>query len=414
MKAFLWFLGGAAFVGGLLAGLPSLLAVAGALAAFVLFLRWMTTRGLAGVTCRRAVKPWASEDQSLLVEIEVANKGRLPAFALTIEDQYGPDRDAAKSAKVDGILRPGARTTVAYPAACTRKRGVFTVGPLVAAASDPLGLFTFRKTIPSTATVTVTPKLFPIDRMPLEGRSRWDTLGQRTTLKAGSSLNFFGTREYRRGDNIRFIHWPSTARSGKWIVKEFESDLSSEVTILLDLHYFTLKGSGRETTLDYACRIAGAIARYAVGRSSLVQLLAQGKERVQIPLGGGSFHLMTILDELAKLSASGETPLEDVLLQAVPILNGGSTLVIIFNSVRLDLVKYVNAITILRAKGVQILAVLIDDNTFLDLWEGADRKKVDATFIPDILKLLMAQGVTAYLVRRGDELPQVFLKPFIP
>lgn len=414
MKAFLWFLGGAAFVGGLLAGLPSLLAVSGALAAFVLFLRWTTTRGLAGVTCRRAVKPWASEDQPLLVEIEVANKGRFPAFSLTIEDQYGPDRDAAKSAKVDGILRPGARTTVAYPAACTRKRGVFTVGPLVAAASDPLGLFTFRKTIPSTATVTVTPKLFPIDRMPLEGRSRWDTLGQRTTLKAGSSLNFFGTREYRRGDNIRFIHWPSTARSGKWIVKEFESDLSSEVTILLDLHYFTLKGSGRETTLDYACRIAGAIARYAVGRASLVQLLAQGKERVQIPLGGGSFHLMTILDELAKLSASGETPLEDVLLQAVPILNGGSTLVIIFNSVRLDLVKYVNAITILRAKGVQILAVLIDDNTFLDLWEGADRKKVDATFIPDVLKLLMAQGVTAYLVRRGDELPQVFLKPFIP
>ncbi len=414
MKAFFLTLSVLALLSGLVAGLPSLTALGGALPLFLLVLRAFASRSLSGISARRSVKPWASEDQTLLVEIEIKNSGNLPAFALTVEDQFTPDRDGSKSARLEGILWPGARTTVAYPAACTKRRGAFTVGPLTLKNSDPLGLFTFRRTIPSSAVMTVTPRLFPIDAMPLEGRNRWDTLGQRTALKAGNSLNFFGTREYRQGDNTRFIHWPSTARSGKWIVKEFESDLASEVTLLLDLHYFTLKGSGRETTLDYAARIAGSVARHAIARASQVQLVAHGKELVHIPLGGGSFHLMTILDALAKLSASGETPIEDALLQTVPLANGGSTLVIIFNSVNLDLVKYINALTILRAKGVRIIAVLIDDNTFLDLWEGTERKKVDATFIPDILKLLMTQGVTAYLARRGDDLSQVFLKPFIP
>ena len=329
---------------------------------------------LAGLSA--SAWPTSAAEDRLPVQLTVTNRSRWPALSLTLQDDFPADRDTQKRAVLERARAPDATETVPYTADCSRRRGGYAIGPLTAVSSDPLGIFSLRREFPVLSNLTVMPRLFSIDRLPLEGRSRWDSMGQRASLKAGSALNFFGTRDYRHGDSLRFIHWPSTARQNRLIVKEFETDISSEVTILLDLHYYTLKGSGRETTLDYAVRIAASIARHAIHGANQVQVIGQGKELLHVPAGSGEFHLLTILDQLSKAAASGDTPLEDLLLSSIPLMNGGSTLVVVFNSVNLDLTKYVNALTILRAKGIRILAVLIDDNTFLNLWEGVERKKV--------------------------------------
>ena len=67
-----------------------------------------------------------------------------------------------------------------------------------------------------------------------------------------------------------------------------------------------------------------------------------------------------------------------------------------------------------RVGAVRTVAVLIDDNTFLNLWEEVETKKIHAELIPEIVRLLLAQGVTVYTLAQGESIPYRFQQPFLP
>lgn len=398
---------------GFRAGSQPLAVLGQALALTLAAMAWLARSGARKVRLSRRHPSWAFEDERVPVRLTVTNGAKLPLRWLEVEDQFPADRDALKALCLPGPLAPGRPAEAAYDAPCRKRRGGYVVGPAAVRLRDPLGAFEALVGMPGSSDLTVFPRTVPIARFPIAGQARWDNVDTETIPKAGSSLNFSGTREYRQGDSLRFIHWGATAHTAKLIVKEFELNVATEVSVFLDAHYFAVKGMGRETTFEYSIKAAASVARYALARGSRVRLVCQGKSPLEFPLGAGEYHLLSILKALTRAQPDGREPLARVLKRWLGRIETGSTVVLIFNSVTIDLKAYIEAISLLRARQIKLVVVLVDDNTFLNLWESAQAKKVHALFIPDVIKLLVSLGVTVYTLAQGDDLASRFEKPYL-
>ena len=391
-----------------------LLAVLGqALLIVLAVLAWMTRSAAGRVSAARRHAGWSFEDEVVPVRLLVANRSRFPLRWIELEDAFSPDKNPRKPLCHPGPLEAGAEKELIYGAPCSKRRGVYSLGPAGLILRDPLGAFEARATVSGTTPLTVFPRTVPIARLPITGHARWDNVDTETLPKAGTSLNFSGTREYRQGDSLRYIHWGATAHTGKLIVKEFELNVATEVSIFLDAHYFAVKGMGRETTFEYSVKAAASMARHAIARGSRVRLVCTSKSPLSFPLGAGEFHLLSILRALTQVQPDGPDPLSKVLPRWIPLVEPASTVILIFNSVTVDLKGYIEAFTLLKARQVRLIVVLVDDNTFLNLWESSQAKKVHALFIPDIIKLLVGMGVTVYTLAQGDDLGERFEKPYV-
>ena len=132
------------------------------------------------------------------------------------------------------LTRLGVRQRRFYSArTLLTQRGEYPLGPTTLTSGDLFGLFTFRRIIPASGSLIVLPKVFPISTFPpppglLPGGKRIRQRSLDITPHAA------GVREYVIGDPLKRIHWPSTARRDRFMVKEFEQDPQSELWIFLD------------------------------------------------------------------------------------------------------------------------------------------------------------------------------------
>jgi uncharacterized protein (DUF58 family) len=228
--------------------------------------------------------------------------------------------------------------------------------------------------------------------------------GVEAVSKAGGSEEFFGTREYRQGDSLRYIHWPSTARHSQLIVKEFEIRAATEATLVLDLHKNSNIGIGKETTLEYAVKIAASISQYALQRGHDIQLACYGEREHIIPTNRGLNHLAAVLEELAKVKANGTLRYPQAIRRASDLMRDGGTAVIIFCQQSIDREDFLASINLLKAKRNKLLCVFINEGGFLD---------PPRIFNPEhdpILKELMGEGASFYSIERGDNLEEVFAR----
>ena len=127
----------------------------------------------------------------------------------------------------------------------TESRGRYPVGPMHVRVGDPLGMVDFDQALPSTATILVTPRTEPLPQIPLTGR--WAGAGDNRTrdLLGGGSPDVT-IREYRLGDDLRRIHWPTSARAGELMVRREEQQWQSRCTLLIDNRRISHRGYGAD------------------------------------------------------------------------------------------------------------------------------------------------------------------------
>ena len=115
---------------------------------------------------------------------------------------------------------------------CTR-RGEYRLGPMRVVSGDPFGLFQSERRLQTTTQLVVYPQTVDLQNFttPVGVLSGGDALRRRATYV---TTNAAGVRDYAPGDSFSRIHWRSTARKGRLIVKEFELDPMSDVWIMLD------------------------------------------------------------------------------------------------------------------------------------------------------------------------------------
>ena len=137
-------------------------------------------------------------------------------------------------------------------------RGQYVVGPLVVRVADPFGLVERRQSIGESATLTVTPRVLALPSIALAGG--WQGAGEhRPQAFASGSAEDVSVREYRRGDDLRRVHWRSSARVGELMVRREEQPWEARATVLLDNRALAHRGKGAASSLEPAVVAAASM-----------------------------------------------------------------------------------------------------------------------------------------------------------
>lgn len=182
----------------------------------------------------------------------------------------------------------------------TRRRGVKVIGPVRAVRSDPLGLLRRVVELAPRQELFVHPATVAV-RMGAVGLLR-DIEGVTTLNLSSSDVSFHALRDYQPGDDRRSIHWRSTARTGRLIVRQFEESMRAHLLLVLSTR---AADYATEDEFELAVSIAASVGLAAVREERQVSLCTS-TGLAKYPGGSG------LLDELSRVElekAAADFPL---------------------------------------------------------------------------------------------------------
>jgi uncharacterized protein (DUF58 family) len=298
------------------------------------------------------------------------------------------------------------------------RRGAFPLGPTILSSGDPFGLFPTRRTIPATDTLVVLPMTVDIPTFPpppglLPGGK---AIRQKTMDVTPHAA---GVREYVPGDPMKRIHWPSTARRGRFMVKEFEQDPQADIWLFLDAQrdvQFSLDASQVRVndegfffrrpkvelpcdTFEYAVSAAASLARFFLNEKKAVGMACAASHFTVVSAERGERQLGKILETLAFLQPEGTMPLLGLITMQANLLPLGSGVVLITPDARPELLV---AVEDLQRRNLRPVVVLIKSETF----GGAGETDLIAAG-------LLKRSVPVCRIGYGDELGPALSLPVV-
>jgi uncharacterized protein (DUF58 family) len=302
-----------------------------ALVLATLLISWISPRWvLSRVEAVRRHPARAIEGEDVEFAISLENRGWIGRYLLEVWDHLPfatPDSQQA----MGFIPMLGDRHTVSLKLPCDL-RGEYTFDSLLLKTGFPFGLHSAtRRIITPPSTLLVCPAVFKITRLDYLGNESLPAAGNRSVIRAGGAGDFMGVREYRRGDSPRHIHWSASAHHGALMVRELEWLSITRVSLVLNLNAADNCGEGKESTLEYAVKIAASIARHALDEGHSVALFGHGRDKLAIQGGRGEGHFQTILEALARVQADGDTAYAEAIRLAGEHDGGRGVLVVFEN-----------------------------------------------------------------------------------
>jgi uncharacterized protein (DUF58 family) len=339
----------------------------------------------------------------------VRNTGLFPKLWLEVRD--ASTLPAHRASRVVSSLAPRSYRSWLVRTRCL-ERGIFHLGPLSLASGDPLGLFRVERHLPATSTILVYPATveLPGFEPPVGTLPGGEAVRRRAQY---ITTNVAGIRDYAPGDSFNRIHWPSTARMRRVMVKEFELDPLADLWVILDMEggvhvgqvdvegasaFDALWGGGYKfqlapTTEEYGVTAAASLCRHFLGLNRTVGLITYGAEgRRLIQADRGERQLNKVLEQLAIVRAGGRVSLEQLLAAEERLFGRNTTVVVITPSTS---EAWVNPLRDLGRRGVRMMAVVLDAGTF-----GAAPPSLG------VVSTLIANGVPCYTVKCGEPLGQ--------
>jgi uncharacterized protein (DUF58 family) len=346
--------------------------------------------------------------------ITLVNRSRIPKLWVEFRDESElPDHRASIVMVGIGGGRERSQLVRTY---CTL-RGRFRLGPARLHAGDPFGLFPVSRPIPQVHQLVVLPLVTPLPSFPLpSGRLPGGVAVTEPTHQI--TPNAAGVREYQPGDGFNRIHWMSTARRRRLIVKEFELDPLGDVWVVLDTNRAAQWALPKEeraawespflprritlppATIEYGVACAASLVHHFLRQDRSVGLLAYDRLRHSIQPDRGAPQLTRALETLAVLDGAGETAVEDVLRIEDTHLTRGAMILVVTASVSPGLVP---ALRGLRMRSLAPVLVLLSSGSF-----GASEDNA----VP-ALEAGRA-GIPLRQVRCGDSLEASLSRPATP
>ena len=358
--------------------------------------------GRHDVEIKRSVSPErARVHQPITVTLALTNRGRGPAPLLLLEDRLPTGVSGRARFSVQGIEVGGHRETsfVIEP----DRRGRYQVGPLGVEIVDPFGLakVTSRGAKPTSFLVHPRTEQLTLPRDFGERRSVSVSALRQPTGATGE--DFYTLREYAQGDDLRKIHWPSTAKRGKYMIRQEETPWHTRATLLIDDRQGVHGGFGETASFERAIEtIASLVSLY---HSSGYSYRLAAAHDPGMSGGKGSHHYHRCLDLLATLEPSGpgsqqdDTALVSRLAEIETRAGAEDTLVIVGGTI-----SSAEAIALSRCRRMfkQVIVVSWPAHRFTSAstkarWEGEK-------LVTDAVHLLTRSGIRSLVLGPGDRL----------
>jgi uncharacterized protein (DUF58 family) len=376
---------------------------------------FLSTRGLSFKRVGRGFRQQLGE--VFEERFEVGNKYALARVWLEIQDQS--NLPGARGSRVfSWIGRREHRTFTSYT--LLTSRGEFNLGPTTLFSGDPFGLFAFQKTFQNPSTILVMPYFVEINVFPFPpglltgGRALRRKTHETTPQSAG-------VREFVSGDPLNRIHWPSTARKDRFMVKEFDEDPQADVWIFVDAQekvQFTapealeppkvdkfwlwkkkFKFTLPPSTFEYSASASASVANYFVKQGQAVAFASSGQMYMALPAERGDRQISKILETLAFLKPEGQLPLLGLINAQISNIPRGSVVVMVTASNGESIAEAAEALVQRKIKPV---VILIDRASFGD---NAEAEPLALT--------LHLKKVPVAILHKGDDLKAILEGGFI-
>ncbi len=374
----------------------------------------LTRLGVLGLRVeRRARLTKVSVGDVFEERYEIFNESKFTS--LWVEVSNGTNLPRAAGSRL--LTRISAGQTRSYRARTwITRRGRFNLGPTVLTTGDPFGLFTAKRTYPAAGHLVAFPSIFPIDSFPyLPGLLQGGRVISRKALDITAHAS--SVREYVPGDPLKRIHWPTTARRGQLMVKEFDRDPQTEIWLFLDLqanvhfekkHDVTINEDpeqwmlGRRpefrlppSSLEYSISIAASLAHYYLAQKRAVGFASAGRAYTLLSAERGERQESKILETLAYLEADGYTSIAALTSMQAAQLPSGSGVALITPSVRKELLVAVDELV---RRHMRPAVILLMAESFGGQLPGSE----------SLVRALTERGVPVLPVYCDSDLAQTF------
>ena len=209
------------------------------------------------LACTRHLDPPRVEaGRSSTARLRLDNVSRLPSGVLLMEDTLPYTLGGRPRFVLDRVEPRGVRE-VSYPVRAD-VRGSYRIGPLSVRLTDPFGLCELSRSFASIDDLIVTPVITPLPGVRLGGDWIGGGDGPARSI-ATSGYDDVATREYRHGDDLRKVHWRSTARVGELMVRREEQPFQNRATLLLDTRFDAHRGDGPGSSFEWSVSALASI-----------------------------------------------------------------------------------------------------------------------------------------------------------
>jgi uncharacterized protein (DUF58 family) len=313
---------------------------------------------------------YEGDDVDVKVAVELT-RGGVPPAALVLNERFSKLGGRATRLEGGGASRSGSYRLERLP------RGRYELREVVATIDDPFGLARTEVELEAASTILVYPRLVELDRLFSDAGASLAE-GRRQLMHRPSGFDLHSVRDFQQGESLRRVHWRSTAKRGRLMVKELEDAPRDEVAVLLDAR------SGAPA-FDLQVRAAGSILFAHASRNRRAVLVVNGAQAETVQTTASEGDRRRALELLAAAEPDGVRPAESLLVdEANPIL-GALELVVVTSMLTAALVDRLVQRRIARR---QVSLVYAD---------GVAAQQ------PGLLRL-QAAGVPVAVVREGDDL----------
>ncbi|MEQ8673392.1 MAG: DUF58 domain-containing protein [Aggregatilineales bacterium] len=365
---------------------------------------WSSVRWL--VISRKTRSRRAQVGRNLNEVFAVKNTSILPKLWLEVRDHS--DLPGHRASHIVPAL--GGRSTYRWDVSTPcLTRGEFRLGPITLLSGDPFGLFLSPRRVDATSRVIVYPATVSISKfeLPMGALSGGEAQRRRSHYV---TTNAAGVRDYVPGDSFNRIHWRTTARRDRLVVKEFEIDPLVDIWLFTDFSASSLveapgiqrigqtgaiipTSSGiPPSSEEYAVVITASLVKHFVEQERALGFAAYTPNREVHQPERGNRQLTRVLETLAVARSFSKYSLAQMLTLETPYFTRGTTLVIITSSIDQS---WVTEAQILGRRGIQTMCILIDPESF----GGRSSEETRG-----ILRLLR---IPTIVVRRDDDLSVV-------
>ena len=227
--------------------------------------------------------------------VDIVVRAGSPTATLAVNDAFDGGRRAARLLLAPMHAGEEARAAYRFP---TDRRGRYEVGPLRVTVADPFALVERTRFVLGTEEVIVYPRVRDVLPPPESGGLDLDREQPQVRSRIEPSGEFHTLRDYAPGDDLRHVHWRSTARRGHLMMRQNEARRRTPVLVLLDVRPGAHDRPSFERAVEACASIVTAIERS--GRP--VEVMLSTGQMIGAP---GRRHLSTVMDELAVVEPHG-------------------------------------------------------------------------------------------------------------
>ena len=336
---------------------------------------------LTRISCRRLLSERrVFPGEKINVRLQVANRKPLPLPWIQVDDEIPQALGGASTLPGERpgsvlVRRSGAilwyrSVKWKYELPCL-KRGYYPLGPTVLSSGDVFGLYSRSLKTALQDHVIVYPKILPVGRLAIPSRQ---PLGEsRSEYRVFQDpTRSLGVRDYQHGDSLRHVHWKASARLQSLQVKVFEPTTTFKVALFLSVDSFMANGALNEEGFELGISVAASLAYHVIEQGSPAGVFVNTRtvdsdQPVSLAPSGSRDQLTSVLEALAKVTASSSGPFELFLEKEQKILRAGTTIALLFAKPPEALPLLLHS---LKDNGFKILLFFIGEGEDLAWGEG--------------------------------------------